>query len=453
MDVGHSGDSPVDTPAIDRLAAEGRRYPNACATVPVCGPNRACLLTGQYPQTHGVIANDLPLATDAPSVAEAFRDAGYRTGYVGKWHLDGTPRDKYTPPGPRRQGFDDYWAVYNCAHDYMGAQYYRDDPEPIDVDGYEPVTQTDLALEFIEADDDRPFCLFVSYGPPHNPYRAVPEEYLERFTPEDLPLRENVELSPPPSRARSTGRGDAPATERALREQLAGYYAHVEALDDQVDRLLRGLDANGIAGDTLVTYTSDHGDMLGSHGASLKQWPWAESVTVPFVVRWPGEIPSGTRDKTPLATVDVAPTLCGLASVDPAGRMEGTDRSDGVCGGDHDGPDAALIGIQFPHVSGVPEWRGLRTPRYTYVRSRNGEPWILYDTEEDPYQLHNRAMDSDHRDLRERLDRDLDRFLERADDPFLDAYDQLRHVGQVEAWNERERERNPDDPDLVDAGR
>jgi arylsulfatase A-like enzyme len=455
MDVGYTGDSPVDTPAVDELAEEGRRYPNACATVPVCGPNRACLLTGQYPQTNGVIANDLPLATDAPSVAERFREAGYRTGYVGKWHLDGVPRDKFTPPGPRRQGFDDCWAVYNCAHDYMEAQYYRDDPEPIDVDGYEPVTQTDLALEFLERDDDRPFCLFVSYGPPHNPYREVPEEYLQRYDPEELPLRPNVELSPPPSRARSTGRGDAPETERALREQLAGYYAHVEALDDQVGRLLDALDAEGVADDTVVTYTSDHGDMLGSQGASLKQWPWAESVSVPFVIRWPGEIPAGTRDAAPLATVDVAPTLCGIADVDPDERMEGTDRSDGLRGADADeeAPDAALIGIQFPHVSGVPEWRGLRTPRYTYARSRNGEPWVLYDDEADPHQRRNLALDADHRDIRERLDHRLDRFLEGTDDPFLEAYDQLRHVGRVEAWNERERVCSPDDPDLVDVDR
>jgi arylsulfatase A-like enzyme len=437
--TGYGGEPDVVTPNLDRLAAEGRRYPNACATVPVCSPSRACLLTGQYPGTHGVIANDLQLPTDAPSVAEAFREAGYRTGYVGKWHLDGTPRDRFTPPGPRRQGFDDFWAVQNCSHDYTSTQYYRDDPDPIGVDGYEPVEQTDRAMEFVRGDDDRPFWLFLSYGPPHGPYRDLPDAYLERYDPTALTLRPNVELTPPESRVRPQVFG--PSDEASLRERIAGYYAHVTALDEQIGRLLDCLDANGLREETIVTYTSDHGDMLGSQGVQKKEWPWTESIGVPFVVRWPGEIPAGTRDRTPIATVDVTPTLCGLAGIDPPQGVEGTDRSSGVRGLDAAGPESAFVTLPFPHhLDGVPEWRAARTRRYTYARTRNGEPWLLYDDLEDPHQLRNRALDSGHHDIRASLDRRLDALLDRIDDPFLAAENELRRVGRVEAWNAAQRD-------------
>jgi arylsulfatase A-like enzyme len=451
MDLGHTGDSQVVTPNVDRLAAEGRRHPNACASVPVCGPNRACLLTGQYPTTHGVLANDLPLSPDAPSVGEAFRDAGYRTGYVGKWHLDGVPRDKFTPPGPRRQGFDDFWAAYNCHLDFFDGHYYRDDSEPERFHDYEPIALTDLAIEFLDAQepDGEPFFLVVSPHPPHAPYRDVPDRYVERYDPDDIEFRPNVELTPPSSRARSPERVQVP-DEAGLREMIAGYYAHIEAIDEQVGRLLEALDANGLEEDTIVTYTSDHGDMLGSHGAVKKQWPWAESTDVPLVFRWPDEIPAGTREPTPFATVDVAPTLCGLAGIEPDARIEGTDRSAGVLGAADGGPDEALIGTHVPHVAGVPEWRGLRTPRYTYARAQNGEPWVLYDNVDDPYQQRNRALDGTYRDVREALDERLDAWLERTNDPFSKAEEQLRHTGMVAPWNERERVRNPAAPDLVD---
>ncbi len=175
MDMGCAGNPDVRTPAMDRLAKQGVRLTRCFATSPVCSPNRAILLTGTYPTTNRVPGNDLPLPSHLPSLGTIARGHGYRTAYIGKWHLDGVPRTKFTPPGPRRSGFD-FWAAYNCTHDYFHPKYYRDTPQVVEVDGYEPEVQTDLALAFLDEQRDaaEPFCLVLSWGPPHDPYDQVP---------------------------------------------------------------------------------------------------------------------------------------------------------------------------------------------------------------------------------------------------------------------------------------
>ncbi|HEV7214049.1 MAG TPA: sulfatase-like hydrolase/transferase, partial [Chloroflexota bacterium] len=199
MDMGCAGNGEVVTPSMDRLAREGTRFSHAFANCPVCTPSRAILLSGCYPLTTRVIANDLPLPEDIPTIGASFQAAGYRTGYIGKWHLDGVPRDKWTPPGPRRHGFDD-WAAFNCSHNYFRPnKYYRDTPEPVMAEGYEPEVQTDLALAFLAERDSRPFCLFLSWGPPHDPYPMLPARYKALYDPQRLTLRPNVQALRPAS--------------------------------------------------------------------------------------------------------------------------------------------------------------------------------------------------------------------------------------------------------------
>ena len=172
MDMGCAGNPDVKTPAMDRLAREGLRLTNTIATCPVCGPNRAILWTGLYATTNRIVTNDLPLSTEFPTLGTITKASGYRTGYIGKWHLDGTPRNKFTPPGPRRFGFD-HWAAYNCTHHYFKPKYYRDEPEVIEKEGYEPEVQTDLTLEFLDQQSDKAsFCLALSWGPP---LRSLPD--------------------------------------------------------------------------------------------------------------------------------------------------------------------------------------------------------------------------------------------------------------------------------------
>ncbi|MFC6964751.1 sulfatase-like hydrolase/transferase [Halocatena marina] len=194
MATAPAGNTDVHTPTLERLAEEGAHCPNAYANVPVCTPNRGCFLTGQYPHDHGAVANDLSMRSDVETIGETFQDAGYNTAYVGKWHLDGIPRDKFTPPGPRRHGFD-HWAVYNCHVDFFGGHYYRDTSEKEHFNDYEPIALTDMALEFLDEQrtDEDPFCLVVSPHPPHAPYEDVPQRYRDQYDPAEIDLRPNVD--------------------------------------------------------------------------------------------------------------------------------------------------------------------------------------------------------------------------------------------------------------------
>lgn len=435
MDMGCAGNGDVRTPAMDRLAGEGMRLTRCCATSPVCGPNRAILFTGTYATTNRVPGNDLPLPTDLPTLGTIARENGYRTGYIGKWHLDGMPRSKFTPAGPRRAGFD-FWAAYNCSHDYFHPRYYRDTPEVIEVDGYEPVVQTDLALRFLgEHRSGDPSCLVLSWGPPHDPYDQVPESYRERYDPARITLRPNVQPDT-----------DNPlAAGKECRRTLADYYAAITALDDQLARLLDGLETLGLAENTVVVFTSDHGDMLWSHGWMKKQSPYQESVSVPFLVRWPGVVPEGAVSGALLGTVDLLPTLAGLLGWGRPPGLEGMDLSPLLRGEPGAaGPESLLLAHYLAGDEaarqGMPEWRGVRTERHTYVELPGRRPWLLFDHEADPYEMENLADRPECGGLRDGLARRLGAWLERTRDPFLPRSELLAHLGLTEAWAERERQ-------------
>ncbi len=349
--MGCAGNTQVRTPYLDRLASQGVMFTNAIANCPVCTPNRGVLLTGKYPLSHKAVANDVPLPPDDASWGNVLRDAGYRTGYIGKWHLDGVPRDRFTPPGRRRHGFD-YWAVWNCSHAYFNAKYFRDDPEPIHIDGYEPDHQTDLAIDFLRGRSDQPFFLIISWGTPHAPYQEVPEEYRRLYDPDKLELRPNC--ADPDRRA------------------LADYYAAITALDHNVGRLMDALDEMDVERNTIVVFTSDHGDMLWSQGQIKKERPWEESILVPFIVRWPDAVPEGKSHDALLSTVDVMPSLLSLMGVSVPQGVEGTDLSAAMRGEPCYGPVSAFLTIPVTVdqavAAGIGEWRGVRTKRYTYAR-------------------------------------------------------------------------------------
>ncbi|HYH31337.1 MAG TPA: sulfatase, partial [Pseudonocardia sp.] len=309
-DQGWFGNPEVRTPHLDALAAGGVRVRDAYANSPVCGPSRASLLTGLLPHEHHVVANDLPLRPGLPTVADVLAGAGYRTGWIGKWHLDGLPRDKWVSPD-RRRGFG-FWAAVNCSHRYLDAHYYRgDDPEPVPFTGYEPDVQTELALEFLA--EGEPFFLTVSYGPPHDPYPDVPRHYLDRYDPDRLTPRPNC--------------ADGPAE----RERLHQYYAGISAVDDQLGRLVATLRDSGRLDDTVVVVTSDHGDMLGSHGRRAKQVPFEEAVRVPMVVHWPAGLAPRDVDGL-MGLVDLPTTLLGLVGAPPLPGAYGRDLSAALAG-------------------------------------------------------------------------------------------------------------------------
>ena len=393
--AGFMGNEQVRTQNLDRLAAEGVVFTHAVSSCPLCTPYRASLFTGRHQLSNGMVLNDVRLPTDEVSLAAVLGQAGYHTGNIGKWHLDGPQRGGFTPPGPRRQGFY-YWAVANCTHNYMKSFYYRDEPEPIWIDGYDADHFTDLAVDYIHAHRDESFFLTLSWGPPHDPCLLMPPEYMIHEAQDILP-RPNVQGDP--------------------REQIAGYYSHIAALDRNMGRIMQAVGEAGLADDTILVFTSDHGDMLGSQGQRRKQRPWDESIMVPFVMRWPRHCPAGLRTDTLLNVMDVMPTLLDLSGLPIPETVEGHTLAGAALGDGACGHESTFIHNTCPFGDPIPEWRGVRTPRHTYVRTLQG-PWLLYDNEADPYQMENLVDKPAHKRLQAGLEEQLQWWLKRVGDEF-----------------------------------
>ncbi|MCX7014465.1 MAG: sulfatase [Candidatus Sumerlaeota bacterium] len=384
--MGCAGDPYVQTPNLDRLAAEGMMLTNAFSCTPLCSPYRAQLLTGRYGHATGVITNDIKLPESEITIAEVLRDQGYSTGYIGKWHLEGARRAPvgdirhggFIPPGPARQGFD-FWAALECSHNYYKTHYYRDTPEPIPVDGYEPTNQANLAIDFMKANRERPFLLMLSFGPPHNPYK--PPEEFDLYDPAKVPLRPNVPKS----------------MEAAARRDIAQYYGLIASLDHEVGRMTQALDELGIAGRTIVCFSADHGDMLYSQGQRLKQRPWEEAAHIPFLLRWPDQIPAGQKKDALFASVDVMPTLLGLCGAPIPNGVQGVDLSQVLSGKSDKEPESVFLSINSTGGGGgfIPSWRAVRTKEWLYAWSVGIEDgdWLLYNVKDDPYELNNRVDD------------------------------------------------------------
>jgi arylsulfatase A-like enzyme len=416
---GYAGDPNVQTPHLDKFAGESVNLINAVADCPVCSPYRASLMTGQYPLTHGVFLNDVCLRTKSPAIAQVLGKAGYNTAYVGKWHLDGHGRSNFIPR-ERRLGFD-YWKVLECTHHYNDSFYHGDEPTKLKWDGYDAIAQTRDAESYIRGyDSDRPFVLFLSWGPPHDPYETAPERYRALYQPERLTLRPNV----------------PPASEEFAQKSLAGYYAHITAMDDCFGELRRTLRETGLEDNTILIFTSDHGDMLGSQGQTNKQQLYDESLRVPFLLRFPEGLGTEARRlDPPICSVDITPTLLGLCGLDIPDSVEGLDYSGLLRGGGSPGDDIALASCPSPfgqwrRCIGARECRGVRTKRYTYVRHLDG-PWFLFDNETDPFQMENLCNCPQHKDLQADLDAALDRKLRQANDEFLSGWDYIRKWGYV----------------------
>ena len=419
QDLGCIKGANVKTPNIDKLASEGLMFTNAVSSMPVSSPYRASLLTGQYALTHGVFINDVPLDPAANTMGKSFKQAGYHTAYIGKWHVDGHGRTNYIPP-ERRQGFD-YFKALECTHSYNRSQYYdNDDPKVKMWEGYDAIAQTEDAISYITArhDDNQPFALFLSWGPPHDPYERVPQQYLDMYPPSAVKMRPNV-----PEESR----------DKAYRD-LQGYYAHITALDDCVGKLQSCIRNLGMDEHTIFVFTSDHGDMLHSQGMVRKQKPYEESAVIPFILKYPDMFGvKGRKISTPLGTPDIMPTLLSMCHIEIPSTVEGDNLSPILTGKKKDDIEGVLIECVMPFSewnlnNGGREYRAVRTKRYTYVRDLEGA-WLLYDNQKDPYQLNNLANQKKVAKTQRKLDDLLNRLLAERGDKFLPGYDYVRQHG------------------------
>jgi len=406
--TGYSGDPNLidKTPNLDRIANSGINFKNAISTTPVCTPYRAALLTGQYPTTTGMIFNDLHLPETSYTMAEMFKESGYRTAYIGKWHLDGMLRDQFTPR-ERRQGFD-YWKALEVSHSYKELFYYEgDDPEKKQWPGYGPYAETEDAITYIQnsTTDEDPFLLVLALGAPHFPYHNTPEETQKLFGPEDIVLRGNV----------------TDEQQDKARTEAAGYYAHIAALDSAIGKLHAAIEAAGLSDNTIFVFTSDHGEMLGSQGwrPRQKQVAWAESVKVPFLLQYPARYGNEKIEvDAPINTPDILPTLLAMADIPIATSIEGEDMSRAIGDNDAAKDKAALIMNVSPFAGDFDEYRGIYTSRYAYVETLDG-PSMLFDMENDPLQLNNLVNDTEHEQLQKELNIALRQELLKVGDEFM----------------------------------
>lgn len=447
--VNFEGD-PVVTPNLNAFARQSRVLTSCQSNFPLSSPHRGMLLTGRFSQNSGVSTNcvaNRPLSDlrdDIDGIGDIFRKAGYDCGYIGKLHANHpTPNDPqnpghyveervpawdaYTPP-EKRHGFN-YWYSYGTYDVHKHPHYWDTDGNRHEINQWSPEHETDKAIEYIvnqngERDGNKPFFLMVSYNPPHSPYGSTedcPEETYEFYKNKslgELLVRENAD------------------TTMVKAPSVRYYFASVSGVDQQFGRILTTLDSLGISDNTIVVFSSDHGETMCSHGIDdPKNSPYAESMNVPFLVRYPGNIQPGIDTELILSTPDVMPTLLGMAGLqnlipsdvegrDYSGRFLGNQdyaplRNGALYIKNSDGKKDSLGNV----ISYFPLSRGIKTHRYTMALNLDKKTGklrdsLLFDDLNDPYQLNNLPLE-DYPEIVARLCKEMVPLLEEADDPWF----------------------------------
>ena len=433
FEVGCYGNPVIRTPHLDRLAAEGVRFETVVTTFPVCMAARSVTLSGQYnrcctggvgnvctPLPGGVVhfpqypVNGRPHLQD-PTLAEVLRDRGYRTSAIGKWHIHSWPHDV---------GFEDY-VIPRMNHAHRAQLFSENGGPEFSPDGFSVDYECDRVEELIRrrAGEAEPFFLFYNLSPPHCPMSDGPERYLSMYRPEDIPIRANVDLDTPLRDQEHWFKiyrwdyryynlhlpytEDLPA-DFTLRRVIAEYYGMTTWVDDAVGRMLAALDRADLARDTIVVFTSDHGDYLGSHGRVQKGDLHEESIRIPMLVRWPARVRPATVTTQVMGLVDTMPTLLGLLGEAVPAHVHGRSLASVVRGevsaledGDHAVVETGHgVGIRTPsHLYGLPFRQG--------TRELAESPHYFWDVAADPFELRNLAGSG----AQPALARDLDRRL------------------------------------------
>lgn len=415
--MGYAGDPNVRTPNIDGLAQHGLRFPNAVAGAPWCTPFRASLFTGLYPHTVGCTRTPSALDARWPTVADPFRQAGYHTAFVGKWHLGGNNRELHIPA--ERRGRFDYWMGFEAGNLPYNSPIHGSDHEDLrPMRGYQTDTLTDMLVnhlrQHVDRRNDQPFFAVLSVQPPHDRYVAPPQ--FMRHHPGTLQLRPNVP--------------DVPWVRQRALFELAGYYGMIENLDWNVGRLLQALRDMGIDSDTWICFFSDHGDSHGSHGMFRKSNPYEESIRIPLVVARASPImgdPSHACDAV-VNHVDLAPTTLGLCGINKPADMVGNDYSAHARTAERPAPEPSAdepesAYLQQVHaksyVQGIDvPWRGVVTrDNWKYVCMPNAR-WLMFNLNDDPYEQANLAFNTLFLPQRRRLHAMLEQWIQHTGDHF-----------------------------------
>ena len=406
----------VQAPVLDKFRRENFAMENCISNYPLCTPYRAILMTGRYPQQTGVMGNGCTLAPQADALGHAFHNAGYQTGYVGKWHLEDFREEVFVPKGPRRQGFEDWHAWASTGSHYSAWTFDPETGAKIQPKGWNGALMTDDALAFVRRQTAaKPWFLVVSWNPPHPPFDPPPE-HRTPYPPAAMEFRPNLAKPTP----QDVGFAQWVESEEKLRVAQQGYFGGITGIDYECGRLLKALEETGQANNTIVIYTSDHGEMMGSHGRGQKEVPFEESCHVPFFVRIPG-VTKGGSSKELMGAIDIFPTLCGLAGIAVPRRCVGRDMSPVMRGATAKGTEGIILmanrGGGFVFSDPTPFYRGIRTETHTYCVTEGGR-WVLYDNVADPFQQKNLVADPAQKALMDRLDEHVIAWQESVGDAF-----------------------------------
>ena len=427
--LGCYGNEQIKTPNIDKLASEGVRFKTCVSSNPVCSPYRAMLLTGQHTLQNGVFTNDIKVITDAiVPFGQALKNAGYPTGYVGKWHIHGGDRNRGVPDGPGRLGFDTF-LTNNCMLDFSpeAAFYFNEEGERVKFNKWEVYGQTDQVMDFIDEEDDQPFAIVVSYHAPHDQgaaryggrrFKTIPE-LMDLYDPDSISLRPITEWIA----------GDWGSSFEEIRADYHGYYAMCSGIDRAMGQIVEALKEKGVYENTVIVYTSDHGDLLHSH-----QRPWAKSFPedascrVPLIVSYPDKAEQAKVSNTLVGTLDLMPTVLGLMGVGIPEQCVGADLSRSITGKE----DILMESVPLFYYG--PNWRGVFTERYTFafdeMNETNDFPCnVLYDRNIDPFQQHNLFYNPNYADIRLELLEKAIAWMKTYEDPMISRSELLELCG------------------------
>ncbi|MDO5736655.1 MAG: sulfatase [Propionibacteriaceae bacterium] len=442
------------TPHIDRIAAEGVRLDKVFCTNSICTPSRASILTGTYSHVNGACSIYSELDYRVPTYAQVLQGEGYQTAIYGKWHLGVT--EKANP-----RGFDD-WRIFPGQGEYIDPLMYGPDGEGV-VEGYASNIITDLSLDWLEnRDAERPFCLMVHHKAPHRPW--VPDEkHKDLYPVGSIPepptmwddhatmstvvqevgmtiadhLTETDVKEPTPPELLGEENWHARASWKYQR-YMRDYLQTIQSVDDNVGRVLDWLDAEGLAENTIVVYTSDQGFFLGDHGWFDKRLMFEESLGMPLVIRWPAEIPAQSRCEAIITNVDFAATFLDMCGLDPAEALpenQGLSFRALLRGEEVPGWPTSMYYRYWEHDDPehhAPAHYGVRTTTHKYIVYYNdglGSPgssdrvlpteYELYDLVNDPAELTNVVDDPSYAGARRELEAELARLQQHfGDEPY-----------------------------------
>lgn len=381
------------TPNMDRIAREGVRFRNAFVVSALCSPSRAAFLTGRYNHLNGIANNHTPFPTDSVTHASLLRQAGYTTGYVGKFHMG--------PQSGQRPGFD--WSA-----SFVGQGRYVDCPVEIngqrtETTGWIDDVSGDFAIDFLKKNRARPFLLVVGFKSPHGPFDP-PARLKDRFAGEQARRAPNADSPPPYPRPERPPAKATPTVPVNL-----GYFRCIAGVDDNVGRILGALDEMKLADNTVVIFTSDNGFYLGEHGLGDKRSAYDESLRIPLLLRYPPLGVQGKKLDQLVLNIDLAPTLLDLAGVPIPKEMQGRSWRPLLEGKAATWRESFFYEYFYENNFAIPTVTAVRTTDAKLIRYPGHPEWTeLFDLKQDPYEMRNLYKDAARADLRQRLETEYD---------------------------------------------